>query len=79
MRRKVELVLGLVFGVLATIGGWWFLLSMFDLTPVFINEYTILNLILGLVTIAALLCSLALAGPFVLWDSIKSYREGSQE
>ena len=79
MRRKAELILGLVFGVLATIGGWWFLLSMFDLTPVFINEYTILNLILGLVTMAALLCSLALAGPFVLWDSIKSYREGSQE
>lgn len=62
MRRQAELVLGLVFGVLATIGGWWFLLSMFDLTPVFLNEYTILNFILGLVTIAALLCSLALAG-----------------
>ena len=79
MKREAGFVLYLLFGILATIGGWWFLLSMFDLVPVFINEYTIFNLILGLVTVAALLCSLALAGPFILWDSIKSYREGSQD
>ena len=78
MRRKAELVLGLVLGVLATIGGWWFLLSMFDLAPTF-PPRSFLGMALGLASLGALLTSLVFAGPFILWDSIKSYKEGSQD
>ena len=77
LRDKVGLVGYLVFGVLATVGGWWFLLSIFDLAPAF-PPRSWLGVFLGIISLGALFSSLFFAGPFIIYDSVKNYKEGEK-
>ena len=77
MRRKAGLVFWLFWGTFATIGGWWALLSMFNLAPEFLKDYNFLNFILAMTSFTTLLTALAVGGPYLYWDAIKSYKEGS--
>jgi len=72
VKRELGLIGNLTFGALATIGGWWFLLTMFNLAPPLTFSY--LNLIVNLCAMGAVLGSLLAAGPYILYDSLKQYR-----
>ena len=75
MKRQIKFILYALFGVLGTIGGWWFFLSLFGFTPTFPGPFTLLNLIIGMVTIATLYSILLFGGPFIIYDSIKEYQK----
>ena len=73
LRDKLRFIFGGVFGILGTIGGWWFLLSIFGFQPKFPEPFTLLNLIIGLVTIGTLSTALIAGGPIIIHDAIKEY------
>ena len=75
MKRQIKFILYALFGFLGTIGGWWFLLSLFGFTPRFPEPFTLLNLIIGMVTIVTLYSILLCGGPFLIYDAIKEYQK----
>ena len=77
MKRKIELFVGLVFGIGGTVGGWWILLTMFDLAPPL--QFSILNLVIQVCTIATFFMALLVGGPYMIYDSIKNYREEAND
>jgi len=79
---KLDLFMGLLFGILGTIGGWWMFLNMIGFGPLFstlFDEFSPIGLLLGMCGLSTILTVLLFGGPCVIRDAIVSYRKEAEE
>ena len=55
------------------------MLSMFGLAPPFLEQFSILNLIISFCTLVTLWMALLLGGPFIIYDTVTDYRKNEED
>ena len=77
MRRKIKLVLGVLFGALTTISSYWILLAALGVVPY--PTFSILATIFLLFGFGGWICGVLAWGPLIIYEAWTNYKEGGTE
>jgi hypothetical protein len=85
MKRELSFGFYLLFGILATFGGWLFVAQFFlrawgiNVTLLdFLYEYSVLNLLIMFCMLGASVISMAAAGPYFIIEAVREYRKEAE-